>query len=125
MGPVLSRTWYIYGRDQSDNWIPKPLDSTLAKEEDTVFHMGRFKHQVFLMALQLDHMTVTKMYLYRGWRRVKCDKTENAIVLTFSDDEALQAWSTCRRSRLWKLFDSTWKRISTEGYVYSFEKITT
>ena len=124
MGPALSRTWYIYGRDLSDNWISEPLNSTLAKEDDTNFHMGRFKHQVYLMALNLDHIKVTKMYLYHGWRRVKCEKTENLITITFSDNEARQAWSECKRSRLGKLYDSTWKKKPQEGYIYAFEKIT-
>lgn len=126
MGPALSRTWYIYGRDHSDYWISEPLDSTLAKEDDTTFHMGRFKHQVYLMASELAHLEVSKIYLYHGWRRVKCEKTETTIVITFSDDEARESWSTCKRSRLWKLFESTWKKVSTdEGYIHSFEKITT
>ena len=126
MGPALSRTWYIYGRDLNDNWIPEPLNSTLAKENDTTFHMGRFKHQVYLMALKLDHTDVNKLYLYRGWRRVKCEKTENTITITFSDDEARQAWSECNRSRLGKKYDNTWKKTNDDfsGYIYSYEKIT-
>jgi len=121
MGQVFSRTWFIYGRDHSDNWIDKPLDSTLAKEDDTVFHMGRFKHQVFLLALKLAHISVSKMYLYHGWRRAKCEKTESTIVITFSDTEARKAWGESIPSRLQTLFDSTWEKISADDYVYTYK----
>ena len=50
MGLFISRTWFIYARDDNDRWMD-PLASTVEKDDDIKHHMGRFKHYVFLLAL--------------------------------------------------------------------------
>ena len=125
MGPVISRTWFIYGRDIENNWLETPIYSTISKENDVNYHTGRFKHQCFLMILNIEHTNVNKMYLYRGWRRIKCEKSDNKITVTFSDEEARKAWKQCNRSNLGKTFDKKWHQTCSEGYVYSFVKNST
>lgn len=122
MGPAISRTWYIYGRDHSDKWLSAPLDSTLARENDINFHMGRFKHQLYLMALKLAHTEVSKMYLYQGWRRAKCVFEKDDILLTFSDYESLQAWETCHRSRLDTTFAANWECVKKTTWTLQFHR---
>jgi hypothetical protein len=104
-----SHLWYIYGRDKQDYWLPNYIDMSVAQESNELFHIGRFKHQVFLMALALAHGNVHKIYLYHGWRVAKCEKTEKTLSITFTDDKHDALWSTCTRSRLQQLFDAKWK----------------
>ena len=82
MGLFVSRTWFIYARDSSDNWM-EPLTSTVANDDDITFHMGRFKHYVFLLGLNKLDATISKIYLYQNRRVAKCHKTEDSIVVDF------------------------------------------
>ena len=105
MGLFLSRTWFIYARDDNDRWI-EPLTSTLTNEDDVAFHMGRFKHYVFKLGLgELDE-TISKIYLYQNRRVAKCVKSDTEIELEFCSKEAADAWSTCKRSKKGRKFDS-------------------
>lgn len=104
MGLFPSRTWFIYGRDENDYWIKEPLASTVAKDDDVEFHMGRFKHYVFKLALgKLDH--ARKIYLYHGRREVKAVMRDGNLFVTFTRQESADAWTTCKRSHLGKEFD--------------------
>lgn len=113
MGLTTSRSWFMYGRDQQDYWLSEPLEISLARKTDVLFHVGLFKHQVLLMALDLAHVNVRKLYLYNGWQRVaKCEKTETMLFITFTDsNQGTELWSTCTRSRLQKLFDHAWQTV--------------
>lgn len=123
MGASLSRTWFIYGRDKQDKWFEDPIDSTLTKDDDCRYHMGRFKHKVFLFALQQGHQNCSKIYLYQGWRRVKADLTDDALIITFSDTEARDAWDTCRRSKKGNEFDLCFNTPDKYYYTYTFTKM--
>lgn len=91
MGSNLSRTWYIYSRNADDKWSETPVASTLAREDDIHYHIGRFKHVVFQMALKrLD--SVQKVYLYRGWRIAKAHRDHNCLELEFYNEEYANAW---------------------------------
>lgn len=104
MGLFPSRTWFIYGRDENDYWIKEPLASTVAKDDDVEFHMGRFKHYVFKLALgKLDH--ARKIYLYHGHRVVRAVMRDGNLFVEFSTQESADAWTTCKRSHLGKEFD--------------------
>lgn len=105
MGLFLSRTWFIYARDDNDRWI-EPLTSTLTNEDDIVFHMGRFKHYVFKLGLGELEKTISKIYLYQNRRVAKCVKSDTEIEIEFSSKEAADAWSTCKRSKKGRKFDS-------------------
>ena len=107
MGLFVSRTWFIYARDSSDNWM-EPLTSTVANDDDITFHMGRFKHYVFLLGLNKLDPTISKIYLYQNRRVAKCHKTEDSIVVDFWSKEAAKAWSTCKRSKQGRKFDSVY-----------------
>lgn len=121
MGLTPSRSWYMYGRDHQDYWLSKPLELSIARETDVLFHIGLFKHQVLLMALDLAHVNVSKLYLYNGWQRVaKCEKTDRMLFITFTDSAKTELWSTCTRSRLQNLFDHKWKPMA--GACLTFER---
>lgn len=103
MGAFVSRTWFIYARDENDRWLKEPLASTLAHEEDCAFHMGRFKHFVF--KLGLGRLTSMKIYLYRGFRVAKAVRRSETVDVIFYSKEAAEAWKTCKRSKLGQAFD--------------------
>ena len=105
MGIFLSRTWFIYARDNNDRWM-EPLASTLSNEEDLAFHMGRFKHYVFLLGLGKLDAEISKIYLYQNRRVAKCVKSESEIVVEFCSKEAADAWTSCKRSKKGRKFDS-------------------
>jgi hypothetical protein len=105
MGIFLSRTWFIYARDKSDRWM-EPLASTLSNEEDVEFHMARFKHYVFLLGLDNLDAEISKIYLYQNRRVAKCVKSGSEIVVDFSSKEAAFAWTSCKRSKKGRKFDS-------------------
>jgi len=100
MGAYLTTTWYTYARGKDDKWLEEPIDSTVAKADDIQHHMGRFKHKVFRLALGQQFSETPKIYLYQGSRRVKCEKTSDSVIVTFSDSVAKEAWLQCRRSKL-------------------------
>lgn len=105
MGQFVSRTWFIYGRNSQDDWYV--IKSTLSQENDYNYHMGRFKHVFFEMAL--DRIDTKKIYLYRGWRMAKCERKDDIIYITFQNNQVLKAWDECKRSHLGKIFDRKWK----------------
>lgn len=122
MGIFVSRTWFIYARDADDKWIETPLASTVAHEEDVEFHMGRFKHYVFKLALGELDSTISKIYLYCGTRVAKCIfmKEEKKIYVEFSSAEAASAWDTCKRSKRGLMFDRRFEETSKEVYKVVF-----
>jgi len=122
MGQVISRTWFLYARDKQDNWLTDPIDSTLVKDDDCKYHMGKFKHKVFRFALGQELEHCSKIYLYQGWRRAKCELTDETCVVTFSDKEALEAWDTCKRSKLGNKFDQHFLEAEKSSYVYIFKR---
>ena len=109
MGGYLTTTWYTYARDKDDNWLTDPIDSTVAKSDNIDHHMGRFKHKVFQLALDQHFSETPKIYLYQGSRRVKCEKTPDSVIITFSDSEAKESWIKCRRSRLGSKVDEKYE----------------
>lgn len=123
MGPVVSRTWYMYGRKKDGNWLAEPLDSTVSKDDDMVFHMGRFKHKMFRLALGKLDGDVEKIYLYRGWRVAKVVKGEGVIDVIFASVEAHNAWLRCKRSRLGKDFDLQYKLEKADDRTIHFVEI--
>lgn len=122
MGQLVTRTWFIYARDQQDNWLTDPIDSTIMKDDDCKYHMGKFKHKIFQFALGQEFQHCKKIYLYQGWRRVKCDLQDQACVITFSDTEAKEAWDTCKRSKLGKTFDQHFELAEQQSYMYIFKR---
>ena len=123
MGGYLTTTWYTYARDKEDNWLSEPLDSTVAKSDNILHHMGKFKHKVFQLALGQNFSETPKIYLYQGTRRVKCHQTEDTMIITFSDTEAKKAWEHCRRSKLGLKVDEKYE--APEGkdtFVHIFKK---
>lgn len=124
MGPVLSTTWYTYGRDLDDVWLEDPIDSTVAKSDNIPHHVGKFKHKVFQLAIGREYQDTPKIYLYQGFRRIKCEKTDNQIIITFSDKEAIDGWKNCKRSKAGKIFDEQYTEDETNKnpYVYIFNK---
>lgn len=123
MGAYLTSTWYTYGRDVNDNWLEDPIDSTVAKADNPLHHMGKFKHKVFLLALGEKYTETPKIYLYQGRRKVKCELTDTQVIITFSDSDSKKSWDSCKRSKLGLKFDEIYKLpTSKETYVYIFEK---
>ena len=55
-----SPSWYIYGRDKQDYWLPNHIDMSVAQETNELFHIGRFKHQVFFNGIGLGTWTCTQ-----------------------------------------------------------------
>ena len=122
MGPVISRTWFIYARSKDDKWLDEPLESTLAHEDDIRYHMGKFKHKFFRLALNRLDDNIVKIYLYHGWRVAKCTKHEDgSLTVAFSTREAHNAWLTCKRSRLGLKFDEKYKVSSSDAWAIRFE----
>lgn len=124
MGTALSRTWFIYARDKEGNWCSEPIDSTITKDDDICYHMGRFKHKVFLYSLGQGLTDCSKIYLYQGWRKVKAELTEDALIVTFSDIHSKDAWDKCRRSKKGNEFDLCFSKPEKTYYTYTFNKIT-
>ena len=119
MGTGSSSTWFVYGKGSDDCWISNPLHTTLAKGIDT--NTTQFRHEIVLMALQLSHVQLSKIYLYNGtMRRIKCERTENALTIVFSDKEAHEAWFRCTPPKLAGLFDNTWKLNRSDTWSLSF-----
>ena len=119
-----SQTWFMYGRDDNDNWLPDPLFSSVAKAEDANYHMGRFKHKFFEYALnELDN--VHKLYLYQGRSRfVKCSYIEDTLKVEFCNNAAKTAWSECRRSKKGLRFDEKHEKMETNPWNIVFKKKT-
>lgn len=112
MGSQLSITWYIYSREENDEWSEEPISSTLAKEEDVNYHLGRFKHIVYKMGVgKLNN--IRKVYLYHGWRVVKAEMKDTEIGLYFSDETIAEKWwespEECIETGVFKQdFDKKW-----------------
>ncbi len=107
MGTGSSKTWFVYGKGSDDCWISNAMHTSLAKGIDT--NTAQFRHEIVLMALQLSHVHLSKIYLYNGnRRRIKCERSENALTIIFSDKEAHDAWYRCTAPKLASLFDNTW-----------------
>ncbi len=113
MGSHFSTTWYIYSREENDEWSAEPIASTLAREDDINFHLGRFKHIVFKMGVgQLKN--IKKVYLYHGWRMAKAEMTDNEIRLYFRDESIAEKWwesvEECIETGVFSAeFDENWK----------------
>ena len=119
MGTGSSNIWFVYGKGIDDCWTTTPLHTTLAKGIDT--NTTQFRHEIVLMALQLSHVHLSKIYLYNGTRRrIKCERTENALTIVFSDKEAHKAWSRCTPPKLASLFDNAWRLDRTDTWSLSF-----
>jgi len=123
MGPVLSHSWDVYGRDSEDNWLPNPIHSSTDKYTDCQFHMGRFKHRFFMFVNDKRENAYLKIYLYQGWRKVKCEKRKEIVTVTFSNTSVRNNWDTCRRSRLGKKFDQNWLPAVKTDCVYIYNRI--
>jgi len=119
MGLFVSRTWFIYARDENDRWL-EPLASTLARENDLVHHMGRFKHFVFSLGLGKLDSTISKIYLYQHRRMAKCVKENNEIKVEFTSIEVANAWTTCKRSKQGRRFDGMYTLKDTTEYSVVF-----
>ena len=123
MGAYLTTTWYVYARGQDDNWLTDPIDSTVAKSDEIEYHMGKFKHKVFQLALDQQFTKTPKIYLYQGSRRVKCEKTSDSVIITFSDNSAKKAWNNCRRSKLGLKVDEKYQGPSdTNAFVHILKR---
>lgn len=120
MGLFVSRTWFIYARDENDNWM-EPLASTVANDDDIKHHMGRFKHYVFLLGQGKLDDSISKIYLYQSRRVAKCVKTDGEICVEFSSKEAADAWSVCKRSKQGRKFDSLYTLDETSEYSVVFK----
>ena len=126
MGPVISRTWFVYARSRDGKWLDDPLESTLAHEDDLEYHMGKFRHKFFRLALDRlnKDKDIDKIYLYHGWRVAKCTKHEdNSLTVEFSSKEAHNAWLTSRRSHLGRIFDERYKVSSSDDWAIRFEAL--
>lgn len=111
----------MYGKDVHDCWVSDPLLSTLTKGIDA--NTTQFRHEIVLMALQLSHQQLSKIYLYNGARRrIKCERTETAVTIRFSDAEACNAWYRCTPPKLASIFDNIWKLERTERWAITFAK---
>ena len=122
MGPAISRTWFIYARDKNDKWLEEPLESTLSHEDDIRYHMGKFKHKFFRLALGRLDENIAKIYLYQGWRVAKCTKHgDDGMTVEFSSKDAHNAWLTCKRSRLGLKFDEKFRVSSSDDRTIRFE----
>ena len=121
MGQYFSGPWFIYGRDLDDKWIEEPI-STFSKEDDILFHMGRFKHHVF--ELGLDKMNIKKIYLYQKFRVIKAFRQDDKIIVVFSSEEATKAWLNCKRSKLGIDFDKIYDHISNDLNSVVFQRKT-
>jgi len=91
MGSSLSTTWYIYSREENDEWSETPIASTLAREDDINYHLGRFKHIVYKMGVGKLN-SIQKVYLYHGWRIVKATLEKNELRLEFTDKTTAEKW---------------------------------
>ena len=112
MGQYFSGPWFIYGRDLDDKWMEEPISTCSSKEDNILFHMGRFKHHVF--ELGLDKMEIKKIYLYQKFRVVKAFRQDDKIIVVFSSEEAKKAWFDCKRSKLGLDFDKIYDHISND-----------
>lgn len=121
MGLFISRTWFIYARDDNDRWMD-PLASTVEKDDDIKHHMGRFKHYVFLLALDQLDPVISKIYLYQNRRVAKCEKTEDSVLIEFSSSDATNAWKTCKRSKKGRKFDSVYTLKEEDEYSITFTR---
>ena len=120
----MSRTWCIYARDEHDKWIEEPISSTLSHEDDIPFHMGRFKHYVFRQGL--NDLPNNKIYLYKGFRMAKSCMYDNKLVVTLCSKDAVDAWSSCKRSKLGLKFDKLWTQESSSyPYMLTFPYVIT
>jgi hypothetical protein len=91
MGSVNSCTWFIYSRDKDDTWSDTPIASTLVREEELNYHLGRFKHVVFKMCT--DNLgPIRKVYLYHGWRVAKAEVMDNLLCLFFATRVQADQW---------------------------------
>tara|TARA_B110000091_G_scaffold213194_1_gene261871 strand:+ start:818 stop:1177 length:360 start_codon:yes stop_codon:yes gene_type:complete len=118
----MGQTWFMYARDTQDYWIKEPLYSTLISPDDIDYHMGRFKHKVFMLGL--GELKVHKLYLYQGWtREVKCWFQEDTLKVEFSTERARASWKTSKRSHKGRKFDSIFTKVDTkEEWVINFTK---
>jgi|MDTG01.1.fsa_nt_gb hypothetical protein len=122
MGAFVSRTWFIYARDENDRWLQEPLASTLTHEDDYSFHMGRFKHFVF--KLGLGRLTSLKIYLYKGFRVAKAVRKAESVDVIFYSKEAAEAWNTCKRSQLGQAFDLEFQEVDQpDAFKHVFNRI--
>lgn len=121
---MVTSTWFTYGRNTKDVWLEDPIDSTVVKCENLAHHVGKFKHKVFQSALGRKFEDTPKIYLYQGFRRIKCERTETQTILHFADKEILEAWKKCKRSKLGKTFDEQYSLDETnkDAYMYIFNK---
>lgn len=124
MGALVTKTWYVYARDMSDNWLDAPLYSTVAKEDDEKHHVGMFKHRTYQFALGQEHSTLYKLYLYHGWRRIKVQKEPASLTVIFSDNAAKEAWDSCKKPKVGKEFYKRWTLDSSHPLEYTFNKKT-
>ena len=122
MGAFVSSTWFIYARGADDNWLEEPLASTLSRDDDIKFHMGRFKHYVFSLALEKLEDGIQKIYLYQGRRVARAESKDGKIYITFSSSEATTAWSECKRSKLGLEFDKRFNKESESAYNIVFNR---
>ena len=84
MFSYFQSTWYIYGRSKASDKYTEALQSTLEHHDDLQYHMGRFKHEVFLFALGMNHATLKSLYLYNNyWRIAKCWIVDGKLFLDF------------------------------------------
>jgi len=110
MGSQVSTTWYIYSREENDEWSETPIASTLTREEDVNYHIGRFKQIVYKMSVG-KLQNIRKIYLYHGWRVVKAVMEENELRLEFTDKTTAEKWweSDEECGVFSKEFDKKWK----------------
>tara|TARA_B110000003_G_C16583336_1_gene508908 strand:+ start:973 stop:1368 length:396 start_codon:yes stop_codon:yes gene_type:complete len=123
MGTFVSRTWFIYARGADDNWLEEPLASTISHDDDIKFHMGRFKHYAFSLALGKLEEGIKKIYLYQGRRVARAESSDGKIYVRFSSHEAVVAWSECKRSKLGLEFDRRFDETSSGAYDVSFTRV--
>jgi len=113
MGSHLSTTWFIYSREENDDWSENPLASTLTHEKDVNYHIGRFKHLVYKMCVG-KLQNIRKVYLYHGWRMIKAVMDKNELCLEFTDKATAEKWwesdEECIETGVYsKEFDKKWK----------------
>jgi len=118
MGSYMSTTWFIYGRDQDDNWLSEPLVSSTQEVDNMEYHIKRFKYQVYQLGLG-NLANVYKIYLYQGFRVARCVLKDETVTVELCSEAAKQAWSNSKRPTASRKFDSVYTKISEDPIVFT------
>lgn len=96
MFSFFDTTWYMYGRSRHTDKYTEALHTSMERHDDLLYHMGRFKHEVFMYALGENHESLKSLYLYTSyWRMAKCFRDGDKIWLEFRDSDTAYMWDSC------------------------------